>query len=219
MLETRMEMGLFTVVDAMHLHTRDFKKYKELADLYGYKIYVKRFANVTLEELLARNKDNKHIEGFKGSSNQFIVTDVSNVSEKFEEFVSKQLGGTLCRCYVSVNKRNGSLVQKHLISYLALNDADLSKISRKTTSIAMLPQCAVTKKWLFDFDYESEEQVLEFVQDIKNIDNTLEVEYKKTVHGYAVTTNHSFDTRELLKKWVECENKKDGMLLLDRKVK
>lgn len=55
MLETRMEMGLFTVVDAMHLHTRDFKKYKEPADLYGYEIYVKCFANVTLEELLDRN--------------------------------------------------------------------------------------------------------------------------------------------------------------------
>lgn len=168
---------------------------------------------------VARNKDNKHIEGFKGSSNQFLVTDVSNVSEKFEEFVSKQLEGTLCRCYVSVNKRNGSLVQKHLISYLALNDADLSKISRKTTSIAMWPQCAVTKKWLFDFDYESEEQVLEFVQDIKDINNTLEVEYKKTVHGYAVVTEHSFDTRALLTKWSDCENKKDGMLLVDWKVK
>lgn len=168
---------------------------------------------------VARNKDNKHIEGFKGSSNQFLVTDVSNVSEKFEEFVSKQLDGVLCRCYISVNNRNGSLGQKHLSSYLALNDADLSKISRKTTSIAMFPQCAVTKKWLFDFDYESEEQVLEFVQDIKDINNTLDVEYKKTVHGYAVITNHSFDTRELLKKWVECENKKDGMLLVDWKVR
>ena len=173
----------------------------------------------TMVLFVARNKDNKHIEGFKGSSSQFLVTDVSNVSEKFEEFVSKQLDGVLCRCYISVNNRNGSLVQKHLISYLALNDADISKISRKTTSIAMLPQCAVTKKWLFDFDYESEEQVLEFVQDIKDIDNTLEVEYKKTVHGYAVVTNHSFDTRELLKKWVECENKKDGMLLVDWRVK
>lgn len=173
----------------------------------------------TVVLFVARNKDNKHIEGFKGSSQQFLMTDVSNVSEKFEEFVSKQLDGTLCRCYVSMNKRNGSLVQKQLISYLALNDADLSKISRKTTSIAMLPQCAVTKKWLLDFDYESEEQVLEFIQDIKDIDNTLEVEYKKTVHGYAVVTNHSFDTRELLKKWVECENKKDGMLLLDWRVK
>lgn len=173
----------------------------------------------TMVLFVARNKDNKHIEGFKGSSNQFLVTDVSNVSEKFGEFVSKQFEGTLCRCYMSVNKRNGSLVQKHLISYLALNDADLSKISRKTTSIAMLPQCAVTKKWLFDFDYESEEQVLEFVQDIKDINNTLGVEYKKTVHGYAVITSHSFDTRELLKKWTECENKKDGMLLIDWKVK
>lgn len=173
----------------------------------------------TMVLFVVRNKDNKHIEGFKGSSSQFLVTDVSNVSEKFEEFVSKQLEGTLCRCYISVNKRNGSLVQKQLISYLALNDVDLSKIVRKTTSIAMLPQCAVTKKWLLDFDYESEEQVLEFIQDIKDIDNTLEVEYKKTVHGYAVVTNHSFDTRELLKKWVECENKKDGMLLVDWRVK
>ena len=173
----------------------------------------------TMVLFVTRNKDNKHIEGFKGSSSQFLVTDVSNVSEKFEEFVSKQLEGTLCRCYISVNKRNGSLVQKQLISYLALNDVDLSKIVRKTTSIAMLPQCAVTKKWLLDFDCESEEQVLEFIQDSKDIDNTLEVEYKKTVHGYAVVTNHSFDTRELLKKWVECENKKDGMLLVDWRVK
>ena len=168
---------------------------------------------------VARNKDNKHIEGFKGSSNQFLVTDVSNVSEKFEEFVSKQSEGVLCRCYVSVNKRKGDIVQKQLISYLALNDADLSKISRKTTSIAMLPQCAVTKKWLLDFDYESEEQVLEFIQDIKDVDNTLEVEHKKTVRGYAVITNHGFDTRELLKKWTDCENKKDGMLLADWRVK
>lgn len=173
----------------------------------------------TIGLFVARNKDNKHIKDFKVSSNQFLVTDVSNVSEKFEEFISKQLDGVLCRCYISVNKRNGTLVQKQLISYLALNDADLSKIARKTTSIAMLSQCAVTKKWLFDFDYESEEQVLEFVQDIKDINSTLEVEYKKTVHGYAVITNRSFDTRELLKKWVECKNKKDGMLLLDWKVK
>ena len=167
----------------------------------------------------SRNKDNKHIEGFKENIKQFLVTDISKVSEKFEQFVSKQLDGVLCRCYITINNRNGDLIQKQLISYLALNDADLSKISRKTTSIAMLPQYAVTKKWLFDFDYESEEQVLEFIQDIKDIDNTLEVEYKKTVHGYAVITSHSFDTRELLKKWVECENKKDGMLLIDWKVK
>lgn len=173
----------------------------------------------TMVLFVVRNKDNKHIEGFKGSSNQFLVTDVSNVSEKFEEFVSKQLDGVLCRCYISVNNRNGSLVQKQLISYLALNDADLSKISRKTTSIAMLPQCATSKKWLFDFDYDSEEQVLEFIEDIKDADPTVEVKYKKTVHGFAVITSHGFDTRALLAKWSECENKKDGMLLVDWKVK
>lgn len=173
----------------------------------------------TVVLFVARNKDNTHIKDFKGSSKQFLVTEVSDVSEKFNQFVSKQLDGVLCRCYISVNKRKSNLVQKHLISYLALNDANLSKIMGKITSIAMLPQCTVTKKWLLDFDYESEEQVLEFIQDIKDINNTLEVEYRKTVHGYAVITDHSFDTRELLKKWSECENKKDGMLLVDWKVK
>lgn len=167
----------------------------------------------------ARNKDNKYIEGFKENGKQFLVTDMSRVSEKFEQFVSKQLDGVLSRCYVSVNKRNGDLIQKQLISYLALNDMDLSKIESKTVSIAMLPQCATAKKWLFDFDYDNEEQALEFIQDIKNIDSTLEIKYKKTVHGYAVITSHGFDTRELLKKWTECENKKDGILLLDWKVK
>lgn len=166
-----------------------------------------------------RNKDNKHIEGFKENTKQFLVTDMDNVSERFDKFVSKQPEGVLCRCYVSVNKRNGGLIQKQLISYLALNDMDLSKIESKSVSLAMLPQCVTSKKWLFDFDYESEEQVLEFIEDIKKIDNTLEIAYKKTVHGYAVITSHGFDTRALLAKWSECENKKDGMLLADWKVK
>lgn len=81
MLETRMEMGLFTVVDAMHLHTRDFKKYKELADLYGYEIYVKRFANISLEELLERNSNR---ETFKRIPEDVIV-------KKYEIFTSQVL--------------------------------------------------------------------------------------------------------------------------------
>lgn len=167
----------------------------------------------------SRNKDNKHIEGFKEKAKQFLVTDMSKVSEKFEQSVSKQLDGVLCRCYVSVNKRNSDLIQKQLISYLALNDMDLSKIESKAVSIAMLPQCATAKKWLFDFDYDNEEQMLEFIEDIKDADPTVEVKYKKTVHGFAVITGHGFDTRALLAKWSECENKKDGMLLLDWNVK
>lgn len=81
MLETRMEMGLFTVVDAMHLRTRDFKKYKELADLYGYEIYVKRFDNVALEELLERNKNR---ELYKRIPEDVII-------KKYETFVNQVL--------------------------------------------------------------------------------------------------------------------------------
>ena len=80
-LETRMEMGLFTVVDAMHLRTRDFKKYKELADLYGYGIYVKRFDNVALEELLERNKNR---ELYKRIPEDVII-------KKYETFVNQVL--------------------------------------------------------------------------------------------------------------------------------
>lgn len=80
MLETRMEMGLFTVVDAMHLHTRDFKKYKELADLYGYKIYVKRF-DVSLDELLQRNVER---ESYKQIPENVIT-------KKYEVFTNQVL--------------------------------------------------------------------------------------------------------------------------------
>lgn len=80
MLETRMEMGLFTVVDAMHLHTRDFKKYKELADLYGYEIYVKRF-EVSLDELLQRNVER---ESYKQIPENVIT-------KKYEVFVNQVL--------------------------------------------------------------------------------------------------------------------------------
>lgn len=81
MLETRMEMGLFTVVDAMHLTTKSFKKYKEFADLYGYEIYVKRFDNVTLEELLQRNAER---ELYKQIPENVIV-------KKFEVFMNQVL--------------------------------------------------------------------------------------------------------------------------------
>ena len=81
MLETRMEMGLFTVVDAMHLRTRDFKKYKELADLYGYEIYVKRFDNITLEELLERNNNR---EPYKRIPEDVII-------KKYETFINQVL--------------------------------------------------------------------------------------------------------------------------------
>ena len=79
-LESRMNMGLFTVVDAMHLHTRDFKKYKELADLYGYKIFVKCF-EVSLDELLQRNEQR---ESYKQ-----IPVDV--IVKKYEIFTNQVL--------------------------------------------------------------------------------------------------------------------------------
>lgn len=54
-LEARMENGDFTIVDATHTREKYLKRYKQLADNYRYRLYVKKF-DVELDELLRRNK-------------------------------------------------------------------------------------------------------------------------------------------------------------------
>lgn len=55
-LEARMENGDFTIVDATHTREKYLKRYKQLADNYRYRLYVKRF-DVELDELIRRNNE------------------------------------------------------------------------------------------------------------------------------------------------------------------
>lgn len=57
MLETRMNRGLTTFVDATHIKESSINKYKKLANLYGYKIYIIDFTFVPIETCLIRNKN------------------------------------------------------------------------------------------------------------------------------------------------------------------
>lgn len=53
-LDKRMSIGDFTVVDATHTREKYLKRYKALSEKYRYRLFVKRF-DVPLEELLERN--------------------------------------------------------------------------------------------------------------------------------------------------------------------
>lgn len=55
MLEERMKLGAFTVIDATHSTEKEMRGYKELIDKYRYKVFVVDMTDVSIEELKDRN--------------------------------------------------------------------------------------------------------------------------------------------------------------------
>ena len=55
-LETRMQHGEFTVIDATNSKTEEMKRYRDLADQYRYRIYCIDMTDVPRETLLQRNR-------------------------------------------------------------------------------------------------------------------------------------------------------------------
>ena len=55
-LETRMQNGDFTIVDATHSDIKLMNRYKDLANIYKYTIYYLEF-DTPLEECLKRNRE------------------------------------------------------------------------------------------------------------------------------------------------------------------
>lgn len=62
LLEERMKLGEFTVIDATCSKTKDMNQYKELADKYRYRIYCIDMTDVPIEECKRRNANR---EGYK----------------------------------------------------------------------------------------------------------------------------------------------------------
>ena len=56
LLEYRMSLGEFTVVDATCSKTRDINQYKELADQYRYRVFIVDFTDIPLDVCLKQNK-------------------------------------------------------------------------------------------------------------------------------------------------------------------
>ena len=55
LLEIRMQRGEFTVIDATNSKTSEMNRYKELCDIYRYRIYCVDFTDIPIEEVKRRN--------------------------------------------------------------------------------------------------------------------------------------------------------------------
>ena len=178
---------------------------------------------------ISRNKDNKNVEGFKQRSQTFLtnkqynfVEDGLDLLKDFKNFVSKGVLGETSRWYMSINERDSNKVNNKLVHYLIDHpEMNPASIPSKSVSLAQSIECAVTEKWLFDFDSDDYKNMLEFKEDIHKIIGVdkQEIVHYETMNGYAVIVPHGFDTRGLLAKWNKEETivevKRDGMVLLD----
>lgn len=170
---------------------------------WSVRSYDDREMNVVL--FISRNKDNKHVENFTERRRSFVTKDEmysEKLKTKFMNFVNDGVPGEVCRMYFSVNSRDEDKIYKDLLHFLIdTPDFNLCSIDSKLAGIAAVNSNAKTKRWMFDFDIDDENEVTNFINDIHKCDVDVEVEAHKTPNGYAVITNRGFDTRELMKIW------------------
>lgn len=153
--------------------------------------------------MVARNKDNKDLEDFKERRRAFLTTKTDDeLRKEFMHFVEDGKHKEFCRLYVSVNARDPQKIHKELLKFLIDEpEFNLTHIQGKLAGIGAKKECALEKKWMFDFD--SEKGVGEFEKDIivNAIPAIERIEEYRTPHGYAVIVDHGFDTRKLMEKW------------------
>lgn len=170
----------------------------------------------------SRNKDNKHLDGFKERSKTFLSDkSFEELTEKFKQFAEEGASGELSRFYRSVNSRDIKKANTKLVHYLIDNpEFPPHKLQTKLVSLASEKNCAVESKWLFDYDGE-DTKVVSFVEQVEEYFEGKEQDIKlaRTVSGFAVTAPHGFDTRELLKEWPDVSLHRDGQLFISHKIK
>jgi len=169
----------------------------------------------------SRNKDNQNIENFKERKIAFLAWfngyDIPEwVMKKFLKFSGEGQKDETSRIYISVNKRNEQKIKKELATYLiddVLGDRhiEVTHIESFIAGVAAKIENREESKWLFDFD--SFDGIEEFTKDIYEMSGLLP-DLHLTKNGYAVLVDRGFDTRELLKKWLDVGLKKDDLLLV-----
>lgn len=170
--------------------------------------------------MVTRNKDNKEIEGFKERRRAFLTTkNRDELQNEFESFIHEGNEKEFCRLYLSVNVRDPQKIHKEFLHFLIDEpNFNLTHIQGKLAGIGAKKECALEKKWMFDFDCEDLDKLHEFCEDItvKYCDSMISVGSYITPHGYAVVASHGFDTRELMKKWGDIVTlKRDDLLCVD----
>lgn len=170
---------------------------------------------------ISRKKDNKDISDFKERRESFITTmdkyDTRLIS-KFKSFCECGLDGEICRYYYSVNARDPELIRKELMKFLIDEpEFNLCAIESKLAGIAATAVCATEKKWLFDFDVNSNDSLTEFLSDVIEYSGLTynDITTYKTINGFAIVINRGFDVRKLLEKWAgKVELKRDDVVLV-----
>lgn len=166
---------------------------------------------------VSRNKDNANVEGFKKRVHSFLTQKCpTQLWREFKKFAADGVLGESSRMYVTVNERNHSEILKKMQHYIIDHpDINLAKIDNLIASLSTKPGTAKTKRWLFDFDYQDLDLVHEFINDIRLCGvEDYKISLFETPNGFAIVTEHGFDTRELLMKWQNAELKRDGMLFV-----
>ena len=173
--------------------------------------------------LVSRKKDNQDIPDFKERRQSFIThkTIRELMDNEFLHFVQDGHFGETSRLYYSVNARDPEKIHKQLLHFLIDEpEFNLCSIQPKLAGIAAQKECALEKKWMFDFDNNDDGLASQFVKDIRKIvPEDAEVVKYKTPNGYAIVVDKHFDTRELLKEWndkyVDVTLKRDDLLCAD----
>lgn len=168
---------------------------------------------------VSRNKDNMELPDFKQRTRAFLTQKFPNELEvEFNEFCERGVVNEMSRFYISVNARKHEVIHKELQHYLIDNpSASLTDFEKVIASLSMKPGTALTKKFLFDYD-DDLYLIDEFLSEVKQaLEDESLIEVQVTVSGYAVVTQHGFDTRALLEKWEKVELKRDGMLFVKAK--
>ena len=76
-LEHRMQLGCFTVIDATNSKTKEMKRYKDLAATYRYRIYVVDMTDVPLDVCIERN-------AMRPTYKQVPIEALENIYARFE---------------------------------------------------------------------------------------------------------------------------------------
>lgn len=164
---------------------------------------------------VSRNKDNRDVPNFKERKETFFEKSAEDTERRFKHFVEDGQPGEYSRYYVSVNNRDMEKTQKDLMCYFVQNNLSvrLAGLETLACSMAMKPENAATKYWLFDLNEMTKEQALEF-QDWTNVTSLL----RQTKSGYALVTFSRFDYRDVLnraeKAGYKVELKKDAQLFV-----
>lgn len=168
-----------------------------------------------LAMFVSRNKDNQDVVGFRQRNRTFLTSKSTGELElDFLDFCNRGVRSENCRFYISVNERNHSVIYRGLQHYLIDNpELDLTKMESQVASLAMKENARLTKRFMFDYD-GNKNYIGLFLDDVTKLmgaDNVI-FNITETPNGFAVITEHGFDTRELLIKWGNNVGlKRDGM--------